>query len=117
MTCIAVQSNSTTQLSSINGNRLSSDDSDTKGMRRPCPSLPLIHSSLGLIYGGCHGPDEKTVFDELCQVVEEAIALYHKDGKPLPPSTSGRDIASRMQDVAYSAPLAGDSGTGLWSDP
>jgi len=59
-----------------------------------------IGSSPGLIYGGCHGFDERAVFDELCQVVEEAIALYHKDGKPLPPSTSGRDFANKMQDVA-----------------
>ena len=34
----------------------------------------------------------QAVFEELCQVVEEAIALYHKDGKPLPPATSGRDL-------------------------
>ena len=59
-----------------------------------------VGSAPGLIYGGCHGPDEKAVFDELCQVVEEAIALDHKDGKPLPPSTSGRDFANKMQDVA-----------------
>jgi predicted RNase H-like HicB family nuclease len=59
-----------------------------------------VGSSPGLIYGGCHGSDEKAVFGELCQVVEEAIALYHKDGKLLPPSTSGRDFANKMQDVA-----------------
>jgi hypothetical protein len=35
-----------------------------------------------------------------CQVVEEAIALYHKEGKPLPPPTSGRDFANNMQNVA-----------------
>jgi hypothetical protein len=52
------------------------------------------------LYGGCHGSDEKAVFEELCQVVEEAIALYHKDGKALPPQTSGRDYANKMQDVA-----------------
>lgn len=34
-----------------------------------------VGSSPGLIYGGCHGSDERAVFDELCQVVEEAIAL------------------------------------------
>jgi len=28
------------------------------------------------------------VFEELCQVIEEAIALYHKEGKPLPPLTN-----------------------------
>lgn len=46
------------------------------------------------------GPDEKAVFAELCDVVEEAIALYKNDGKPLPPVTSGRDYANKMQKVA-----------------
>ena len=59
-----------------------------------------VDSAPGLIYGGCHGSDEVAVFEELCQVVEEAIALYHKDGKPLPPATSGRDFANKMQNVA-----------------
>ena len=59
-----------------------------------------VGSSPGPIYGGCHGEDEKAVFDELCQIVEDAIDLYHRDGKPLPPPTSGRDLANRMQDVA-----------------
>jgi predicted RNase H-like HicB family nuclease len=62
-----------------------------------------VGSSPGLVYGGCHGSDEKAVFDELCHVVEEAIALYQKDGKPLPPPTSGRDFANRMQNVAQQA--------------
>ena len=44
--------------------------------------------------------DEKAVFDELCEIVEEAIELYHKGGKPLPPPTSGRDFANKMQSVA-----------------
>jgi predicted RNase H-like HicB family nuclease len=59
-----------------------------------------VGSSPGLIYGGCRGDDEKTVFDELCQTVEEAIELYRKDGKPLPPPTSGRDLVNKMQAVA-----------------
>ncbi len=57
-------------------------------------------NSPGLLYGGCHGEDEKEVFSELCQIVEETIALYKKDNKPLPPPTSGRDFANRMQHVA-----------------
>ena len=57
-------------------------------------------SAPGLILAGCHGDEEKKVFDELCQIVEEAIELYTKDGKPLPPSTFGRDSATKMQDVA-----------------
>lgn len=59
----------------------------------------FVGSSPGLIYGGCHGVDEKAVFAQLCQVVEEAIALYHHDGKPLPPPTSGCDFANKMQNV------------------
>ncbi len=60
----------------------------------------FVGSSPGLIYGGCHGQDEKVVFDGLCQIVEEAIALYHQDGRLLPPPTCGRDYANKMQNVA-----------------
>jgi predicted RNase H-like HicB family nuclease len=60
----------------------------------------FVGSSPGLVYGGCHGDDERQVFDELCQIVEETIDLYHQDGKPLPPPTAGRDLANRLQDVA-----------------
>lgn len=59
-----------------------------------------VGTSPGLILGGVHGPDERAVFDELCRVVEEAIALYREDGKPLPPPTSGRDLVNRMPDAA-----------------
>ena len=59
-----------------------------------------VGSAPGLIFGGCHGTDEKAVFEELCRIVDEAIARYRKDGKPLPPPTSGRDFANKMQHVA-----------------
>ena len=59
-----------------------------------------VGSSPGLIYGGCHGNDEEAVFAELCHAVEDAIAVYHRDGKPLPPAISGRDFANKMQNVA-----------------
>lgn len=59
-----------------------------------------VGSAPGLIYGGCHGPDEKAVFEELCQIVEEAIALHYKEGKPLPPATAGQDYANKLQSVA-----------------
>jgi len=49
---------------------------------------------------GCHGDDEKLVFDELCRIVEDAIEVYRREGKPLPPPTSGRDFANKMQNVA-----------------
>ena len=59
-----------------------------------------VGSCPGLFYGGCHGNNEKEVFAELCEIVEEAIELYKKDGKPLPPSTAGKDYANRMLKIA-----------------
>lgn len=58
-----------------------------------------VGSAPGLFYAGCHGADEKSVFGELCEIVEETVELYRSDGKPLPPATSGRDFANRLQDV------------------
>lgn len=48
-----------------------------------------VGSAPGLIYGGCHGDDEQAVFAQLCRVVEDAIELYRRDNKPLPPPTTG----------------------------
>ena len=56
-----------------------------------------VGSAPGLISGGYHGSDERAVFDELCQIVDEAIVLYRADGKPLPPPTAGRDLANKLQ--------------------
>jgi len=60
----------------------------------------FVGSCPGLFYGGCHGDDEKVVFAELCEIVEETIALYQHDGKALPPPTCGKDYANKMLDVA-----------------
>jgi predicted RNase H-like HicB family nuclease len=59
----------------------------------------FIGSCPGLLAGGCHGSDERAVFAELCEIVDETIELYHQDGKPLPPETSGKDYANKMVDV------------------
>jgi len=59
-----------------------------------------VGSAPGLVLGGCHGADEQEVFAELCDIVEEVIALYREDGNPLPPATAGRDLANRLQDIA-----------------
>lgn len=56
-------------------------------------------SCPGLAYGGCHGNDEKTVFAKLCQIVEETIALYKKDGRKLPPSKADEDLANNLNRV------------------
>jgi predicted RNase H-like HicB family nuclease len=60
----------------------------------------FVGSCPGLFYGGCHGADERQVFSELCETVEETITLYRRDRKPLPPATAGRDYANSMLDVA-----------------
>ena len=59
-----------------------------------------VGSAPGLIYGGCHSDDKKAVFDELCRIVEDAIELYRREGRSLPPATSGRDYANKMQHIA-----------------
>lgn len=59
-----------------------------------------VGSCPGLLYGGCHGNDEKEVFAELCEIVEEVIELYKKERKQLPPPTSGKDYANRMLKIA-----------------
>ena len=59
----------------------------------------FVGSCPGLFYGGCYGQDEKAVFAELCDIVEDAIRLYKKDGKPFPPPTSGEDYANKMLGV------------------
>lgn len=58
----------------------------------------FVGSAPGLVYGGCHGADENDVFDQLCQIVDEIIDLYQKEGKP--PPTAGRDLANSLQQIA-----------------
>lgn len=57
-------------------------------------------SCPGLFYGGCHGDDEQAVFAELCQIVEETIESYKRDGRPLPSPTAGKDYANKMLHIA-----------------
>ena len=59
-----------------------------------------VGSCPGLFLGGCHGDDERAVFEELCVIVEETIDLYRADERSLPPATAGRDWANRLQDAA-----------------
>lgn len=50
----------------------------------------------GLLHGGIHGDDERKVYDELCDAVEEAIDLLDADGRPLPPATADRHYSGRF---------------------
>ena len=60
----------------------------------------FVGSCPGLLYGGCHGDDEQSVFAELCEIVDETIELFKQDGRPLPPATAGKDYANKMISVA-----------------
>jgi len=60
----------------------------------------FVGSCPGLFYGGCHGDDERKVFEELCEMVDESIALYHEEEKVLPPPTSGHDLVNQLADLA-----------------
>jgi predicted RNase H-like HicB family nuclease len=42
--------------------------------------------------GGVHGSDEQKVYAELCEAIDEWIRLHEKEGRPLPPPTSLREI-------------------------
>ena len=48
-----------------------------------------IGTAPGFILGGCHSTDEKDVYKEICDIAEEWIEIYKKDGEPLPPPTVG----------------------------
>ena len=60
----------------------------------------FIGSCPELFYGGCHGTDAKSVFAELCDAIEEAIELYEREGRPLPPPMSGREFVNALQRIA-----------------
>ncbi|CAG1020019.1 hypothetical protein MTYM_00015 [Methylococcales bacterium] len=60
----------------------------------------FIGSCPSLFYGGCHGSDEKQVFAELYEIVEETIELHKQEGKTLPPMTVDRDYTNTMLNVA-----------------
>lgn len=59
----------------------------------------FIGSCPELFYGGCHGDNEIEVFNELCEIIEETIELYRREGKPLPPPKCGRELVNSLQGV------------------
>jgi len=60
----------------------------------------FIGSCPELFYGGCHGTDARAVFDELCQLVEEAAELYLTEQRPLPRPLAGKEFVNAMQRIA-----------------
>ncbi len=66
----------------------------------PAQPLRYVCSSPSLFYGGYLGEDMAMVLRERVQIVEETIALYQAEGRDLLPSTSGRNLANTLEDVA-----------------
>ena len=50
----------------------------------------------GLALGGVHGKDEQAVYVELCNVVDEWIAIYGEEGSPLPNATAGKQYSGKF---------------------
>ncbi len=44
----------------------------------------------------CHGDDETKVYQELCNIVDEWIEIYKKDGRPLPSATAGKKYSGKF---------------------
>lgn len=59
----------------------------------------FIGSCPELFYGGCHGTDAKAVFAEICEIVEDSIQLYEREGRPLPEPMSGREFVNALQRI------------------
>lgn len=55
-----------------------------------------IGTCPGLMLGGIHGDDEAKVYAEVCQSVEEWIAICEEDGMPLPEATAGKDYSGKF---------------------
>lgn len=72
----------------------------------------------GLMSGGVHGRDDRAVYAELCQVVDEWVRIQEEDGDPLPPPTAGKAYSGRFvlrvgpemhKELALAALRAGES--------
>jgi predicted HicB family RNase H-like nuclease len=56
----------------------------------------FIGSAPPLIGQCCHGQDESKVFRELCQIVDEWLAIFKKDGTPLPPGLDPKKFTGKF---------------------
>ena len=55
-----------------------------------------VGSCPGLMIGGVHGKNEARVYQELCQVVDEWIKIYKRDGDPLPEATANKKYSGKF---------------------
>ena len=60
----------------------------------------FIGQCPGIIGPCCHGEDEKKVYSDLCEIVEEWLTLWKTEGKPMPPPTYGKGIVEKLVEIA-----------------
>jgi len=56
-----------------------------------------VGSIPGWIGKCCHGNNEETVYHELCQILDEWIDIYKKDGIPLPLNITEKEYSGKFQ--------------------
>ena len=56
-----------------------------------------VGSIPGWIGKCCHGDNEEDVYRQLCQILDEWIAIYENDNIPLPVSISGKKYSGKFQ--------------------
>ena len=55
-----------------------------------------VGSAPPMIGQCCHGRDEAKVYAELCQIVEEWVAILDKDGTPLPEPLNAKKFSGKF---------------------
>ncbi len=56
----------------------------------------FIGSAPPLIGQCCHGKKEADVYRQLCDIVQEWVDLYNKEGKSLPEPSAGKDYSGKF---------------------
>ena len=56
----------------------------------------FVGSAPPMIGQCCHGRDEAKVYAELCQIVEEWVAIWDKDGTPLPEPLNAKKFSGKF---------------------
>jgi predicted RNase H-like HicB family nuclease len=77
----------------------------------------FVGSCPGLLYGGCHGDDEQAVFAELCEIVDETIELYRKDGKPSLQPPAGKTTPTQCSMLPNSTTAPDRRPLAVWNEP
>jgi len=56
----------------------------------------FVGTAPGLIIGGVHGNNQQKVFNQLCDVVDRAVTLLEKEGKPIPEQAIKNEYSGKI---------------------